>query len=260
MTMPFEVSEQVKANIMDGVLRLQLNRPQQKNALSLAMYQSLANALQWAATSDNVRVVCLAGSEDSFTAGNDLADFLRAGQGGPPVLSKEHPVIQFMHSLRHLPQPIVAEVNGMAIGIGTTLLLHCDFVYAADDAYFQLPFARLGLCPEFASSALLVRRVGEARAKEMLLLGEAISAGQALGYGLLNGVFPRERLGTEVDSVCQTLALRPPQALRRSKALINQVVGWPVDRVIERELEVFSECLGGEEAQLIIKQATEEKT
>lgn len=260
MTLPFALCEQVIARLDKRVLHLQLNRPQQKNALSLAMYQSLANALQWAAQQTaQVRAVSLTGSEDSFTAGNDLADFLRAGLDSASALPKDSSVIQFMQALRQLPQPVVVGVNGLAIGIGTTLLLHCDFVYAADDAFFQMPFTRLGLCPEFASSLLLARRVGEARAREMLLLGEAFSAEQALSDGLINGVFPRERLMTEVENVCQKLALLPPEALRRSKALMNEVVGWSVDRVFERELEVFAECLCGAEAQAIIQQAIEEK-
>ncbi|MDO3388279.1 enoyl-CoA hydratase [Gilvimarinus sp. SDUM040013] len=259
MNLPFTPCAQVRVDLIDGILSLQLNRPAQKNALSQAMYQSLADSLQWAAQQECVRVVRLTGCGDSFSAGNDLADFLRSTEDADQGLSKELPVVQFMMALRHLPQPIVAEVNGLAIGIGTTLLLHCDMVYAADDAYFQLPFIQLGLCPEFASSTLLVRRVGEARARELLLLGERFDAAAAQDYGLLNGVFPRERLDTEVGVVCKRLNALPPAALRQSKALIDEVVGWPVDKVIERELEVFARCLAGAEAQGIIKNIAEGK-
>ncbi|MDO3382924.1 enoyl-CoA hydratase [Gilvimarinus algae] len=247
MDLPFSPCAQLSVTLTRGILSLVLNRPAQKNALSLAMYTSLTEALRWAAQAPEVRVVRLSGSEDSFTAGNDLADFLAAGE-----LNSEHPAVQFMGALMALPQPMVAEVNGLAVGIGTTLLLHCDFVYASEDAYFQLPFVRLGLSPEFGASSLLARRVGEARARELLLLGDRLEALEAERIGLINGVYPLERLAEEVEWVCKELAKLPPQALARSKALLNAVAGWPLDKVIAQELDVFAQCLDGEEAKQAI--------
>ncbi|MCP8897782.1 enoyl-CoA hydratase [Gilvimarinus xylanilyticus] len=249
MDIPFTPCAQLEVAASRGILQLRLNRAAQKNALSLAMYQSLTQALLFAATCDEVRVVRISGSDDSFTAGNDLADFLSAGE-----LNEDHPAVQFMRAVRALPQPLVAEVNGLAVGIGTTLLLHCDLIYASEDAYFQLPFTQLGLCPEFASSTLLSKRVGHARARQLLLLGERLPALEAEQWGLINGVYPLERLGEEVDWVCGQLTKLPPGALVRTKALLNEVESWPTDQVIGRELQVFSQCLHGPEAKQVISQ------
>ncbi|UTF61474.1 enoyl-CoA hydratase [Gilvimarinus sp. DA14] len=248
MSLP-TLCSQIGADFSRGQLRLTLNREAQKNALSLAMYQSLTDALRWAAGQGDVRVVRLCGSGDSFTAGNDLADFLSAGE-----LNESHPAVQFMRAVRELPQPLVAEVNGLAVGIGTTLLLHCDLVYASEDSYFQLPFTRLGLCPEFGASTLLAKRIGHVKARELLLLGDKLEALEAERLGLVNGVYPLERLAEEVDWVCAELGKLPPQAVARTKALLGEVEAWPTDRVIERELAVFAECLRGDEAKQVISQ------
>ncbi|WP_020210248.1 enoyl-CoA hydratase-related protein [Gilvimarinus chinensis] len=248
MSLP-NLCSHISAECSRGQLRLTLNREAQKNALSLAMYQSLTDALRWAASEAEVRVVRLSGSGDSFTAGNDLADFMSAGE-----LDSHHPAVQFMRAVRELPQPLLAEVNGLAVGIGTTLLLHCDLVYASEDSYFQLPFTRLGLCPEFGASTLLAKRIGHARARELLLLGERLEALEAERLGLVNGVYPLERLSEEVDWVCGELCKVPPQAVARTKALLNEVETWPTDKVIERELAVFAECLQGDEAKQVISQ------
>lgn len=252
MTLTQSECEHVLIEDVGGIRRIVLNRPAQKNALSIAMYQALTQALCEAAESWDIRVVSITGSDDSFSAGNDLADFIASKAGAE--LNAGHPVVQFMQAVRALPQPLVAAVNGLAVGIGTTLLLHCDLVYAADDAYFQLPFVRLGLCPEFGASRLLAKRVGEARARELLLLGNRLEAASALELGLINAIYPKERLPAEVDNVCQQLSALPPQALRRSKALLGEVSCYSDERILERELEVFAECLTGSEAQQIFQQ------
>lgn len=236
--------ERIQIRHSDGVLTLQLNRPAQKNALSLAMYQTLAEALEAAATDKAVRVVHIVGSEDSFTAGNDLADFLQA-----PELTADHPARRFMSAVMALPQPLVAEVNGLAVGIGTTLLLHCDFVYASDEASFAVPFVKLGLCPEFASSRLLTQRVGPALSRRMLMLGETIDATGAERAGLVTALYPPAQLAGAVAGLCQTLTRLPPQALARTKALMRAGEQTDLEGVIERELAEFSQCLTGDECR-----------
>lgn len=244
MNLPLQLCQQIQARCERSVLRLQFNRAEQKNALSQAMYQSLADALQWAQNAPEVKVVCLSGSGDSFTAGNDLADFLAA-----PELTEDHPARQFMRAVLALQKPLVAEVNGPAVGIGTTLLLHCDLVYACEDAFFQLPFVKLGLCPEFAASVLLAERIGAARAREMLLLGEPVSASDAHRFGLINAVYSDERLSGEVDWVCQELVKRPAEALEVTKNLLRAASQVDLEAVIAAELAEFSKCLAGPECR-----------
>jgi enoyl-CoA hydratase/carnithine racemase len=239
----------VYAECADAVLNVHINRPAQKNALSLAMYQSLADTLRWADTADEVRVVRITGNGDSFTAGNDLADFMSA-----PELTETHPARQFMRAVMGLQKPLVAQVTGAAVGIGTTLLLHCDFVYASDEAFFQLPFVKLGLCPEFGASVLLTERVGVVRARAMLMLGEPITAAAAERFGLINAVYSGERLAQETDWLCRELAKRPSKALAATKKLLR--AGHPVnlEAVIEAELAEFAQCLKGDECRVAIQQ------
>lgn len=248
MNLPLQLCQEVHAECVRSVLKIQINRPAQKNALSLAMYQSLADALVWAQTADEVRVVRITGSGDSFTAGNDLADFMSA-----PELTQDHPARQFMRAVMGLHKPLVAEVNGAAVGIGTTLLLHCDLVYACEDAFFQLPFVKLGLCPEFGASALLAERVGVARAREMLMLGEPILASDAHRFGLINEVYSDERLEGEVDWVCRELVNRPPQALAVTKHLLRAGDQIDLEAVIEAELVEFAKCLNGDECRAAVQ-------
>ncbi|WP_049723677.1 enoyl-CoA hydratase [Gilvimarinus polysaccharolyticus] len=248
MSLPLQLCEQIHAECINSVLKIQINRPAQKNALSLAMYQSLADALGWAQTAAEVRVVRITGSGDSFTSGNDLADFLAA-----PELTEAHPARQFMRAVMGLQKPLVAEVNGAAVGIGTTLLLHCDLVYACEDAFFQLPFVKLGLCPEFGASALLADRVGVARARGMLMLGEPVTASAAYRFGLINEVYSDERLVGEVDWVCRELASRPPHALAVTKQLLRARDQLDLEAVIEAELVEFSQCLSGDECRAAVQ-------
>ena len=171
-----------KAN---GILTITFNRPDKKNAITAAMYQTMADALKDAECDAGVRAILFTGKQEIFTAGNDLDDFLQ----NPPQSTKS-PVYQFIQNLSHATKPVIAAVSGLAVGIGTTLLLHCDFVYAADNARFSMPFAKLGLCPEFASSLLLPLISGYQRAAEKLMLGEAFSAQEACAMGFVNKVLP----------------------------------------------------------------------
>lgn len=219
------MSEHVVTETAGGVLTLRFNRPDKKNALLSAMYADAATALTAAAADPGIRVVVITGTADSFTAGNDLKDFLE----NPPQ-DANAPVFQFMRALATFPKPAIAAVNGMAIGIGVTLLLHCDLVYAVPGAKFQLPFVNIAIVPEFASSLLLPRLIGQARAAELLLLGEAFTAARALELGLINGVVAPEELLPTALQKAKALALKAPAAVRQAKALLRT----PGNEIAER--------------------------
>jgi enoyl-CoA hydratase/carnithine racemase len=229
-----------------AVLTLKLNRPAKKNALSAAMYQSLADALGHAATQNDVRVVILTGGEAAFTSGNDLADFLAnpVREDGPPTA-----VQNFLNAISTFPKPLVAAVAGVAVGVGTTLLLHCDLVYLDTTAKLQLPFVNIGLVPEAASSLLLPAAIGMARASEMLLLGEPINAEQALSYGLVNAVVAPEALMPTVEAVAERLASQPASALRAAKALLRHAQSTNVATRMAQEGQLFAKHLQSEETR-----------
>lgn len=239
----------------DGaILRLQLNRPEKKNALTQDMYQALLDGLNEAEADESIHAVVFSGAGDTFCAGNDLGDFLRHGE-----LTPQAPVFQLLKRLPQLTVPLVASVQGMAIGIGTTLLLHCDLIYAAEDAVFALPFVDLALVPEAGSSLLLPQTVGYPKAAELLLLGEPFGAAKAQQMGLLNDVVANADLDKRVEAVLQALANKPPQALRHSKQLLKAPQETTGAR-IERELEVFMKALASDEAQKVIAAKSAEKS
>ncbi|HAW92712.1 MULTISPECIES: enoyl-CoA hydratase [unclassified Arsukibacterium] len=221
-----------------GVLTLSLHRPDKKNALSLAMYRQLTEALQQARNDPGVKVVVLQGSDSCFSSGNDLQDFLTAGE-----LDAHHPTVAFLYQLNAFNKPVVAAVAGLAIGIGTTALLHCDLVYAAPDCRFQMPFSQLGLCPEAASSLLLPQLVGYQRAAQYLLLGEAFTTEQAVAMGLVNQQVANAELLAFAADKAQQLARLPAEAVQQSKALLRGKIKRKADKVIAIELEVFGELL-----------------
>ncbi|MBL0598716.1 enoyl-CoA hydratase/isomerase family protein [Aeromonas jandaei] len=241
---PILVAEQ-----QDGLLTLTLNRPDKRNALNTALYQQLVSALQQAANDEEVNALLLQGQSDCFTAGNDLADFV-----GKSSLEPDDPILQFLHTLADFPKPVIAAVGGPAVGIGTTILLHCDLVYLADNARLQLPFVELGLVPEFASSLLLPRMVGYLRAAELLLLAEAIDADEALRLGLANKVVAADVLLPFAREQGLKLAAKAPRAVQKSKALMKQELKQAVHFVIDLEARAFALALQGEEAQQRIAQ------
>jgi enoyl-CoA hydratase/carnithine racemase len=201
----------------DGILRITMARPQKKNALTHAMYAAMVDALQEADSSNSVRVILITGTGDAFTAGNDLGDFL-----SPPPGDGESPVQRFLAAISTVGKPVIAAVNGLAVGIGTTLLLHCDLVYAARSATFSAPFVNLALVPEAASSLLLPRRIGHAKAAELFLLGGRMDAAQAEASGLVTAVFADDQLLTEVMERARALAAKAPSAVRATKALMRR--------------------------------------
>ena len=227
-----------------GVLTLTFNRLDKKNSITAAMYAALAEALAAARDDAAVRVVVIQGHELIFSAGNDLADFLNE-----PPASPDAPVWRFLHGLRSFPKPLVAAVCGAAVGIGTTLLLHCDLVYAGDNAKFSLPFVNLGLCPEAASSLLLPRRLGHARAAEALLLGEPFGAEQAAEWGLVNRILPPGEVNNFAQAQARKLADKPQSALVATKRLMKAASADAVATAMAAEGEVFGPLLRGPAAR-----------
>ena len=227
-----------------GVHQVEICRPEQKNALNLEMYSALEAAFEAAAADPQARALHLRGRGGAFTAGNDLRDFLEQ-----PPEGEDSPVLRFLRRLVSFPLPLVAEVEGPAVGIGTTLLLHSDLVYAAEGARFALPFVPLGLVPEAAATYLLPRLVGQARASELLLLGRPFDAAAALSLGLVSGVYPAEQLRAEVDDRLNALRALPPGAVRATKALLRQSYAAPMAAALDAELEIFVERLGSPEAR-----------
>lgn len=230
----------------DGsVLTLRMNRPEKRNALTHVMYAGLGDGLEQAAADPGVRVVVIAGSGGHFTAGNDLNDFLAS----PPRDGSERPVGRFLRLISSFPKPLVAAVEGVAVGVGTTMLLHCDLVYAADTARLQLAFINLGLVPEAASSLLLPRLAGNARAAELCMFGETFDAVTAERAGIVNRVVPAGELAGLVRERAATLAAKPAAALRQTKHLLRySTTATVADRMAE-EGELFAAGLQSPEAR-----------
>ncbi len=228
----------------DGILRIEIDRPDKKNALTAAMYQAMADAIKAAEADGKVRVVLIHGKSDLFTAGNDLQDFL----DNPPRDDKQ-PVFQFLYGISQAQKPIVAAVAGAAVGIGTTMLLHCDLVYAAPNARLQLPFVNLGLVPEAASSLLLPALIGYQRAAELLLLGEPFSAQKAKEIGLVTEVIPESELLSTAMAQARKLAGKPAASLRLTKRLMKQGQMAAVQQQIKLESDHFGERLNSPEAK-----------
>jgi enoyl-CoA hydratase/carnithine racemase len=201
----------------DGVLTITINRPDKKNALTQAMYGAMADALEAAEADSAVRAVLIAGVAGAFTAGNDLQDFLNN-----PPRGENAPVFRFLRAISTASKPLVAAVTGVAVGVGSTMLLHCDLVYAAESAKFSFPFVNLALVPEAASSLLLPRMVGYHKAAEMVLLGEPFDAAAAVESGIANAVCPDEAVVATALAVARKLAAKPPGALKLSKQLMKQ--------------------------------------
>jgi enoyl-CoA hydratase/carnithine racemase len=233
----------ILTDLSNNILTIQFNRPTKKNSITAAMYQSMADALYNANEDANVRVILFRGNESVFSAGNDLIDFKET----PPTDSGA-PVFQFLRQLSGATKPIVAAVSGLAIGIGTTLLLHCDLVYASDNAIFSLPFAQLGLCPEAASSLLLARLIGHQRAAEKLLLGEPFNAREAFDLGMVNRLIPAAELNSFALAQATKLAALPASSMRATKALMKRISTDEIAEQINQENNQFRVMLQSPEA------------
>ena len=238
----------IKTKIEDSTLVVTIDRPEAKNALSLAMYRELTAALIELDANPSLTNCILYGSEQCFTAGNDLKDFLSGGK-----LNRQHPTVELLYQLATTEKPIIAAVAGPAIGIGTTLLLHCDLVVAAENSIFQLPFARLGLCPEGASSLLLPSLIGQQKAFELLVLGERFDGKEAKAMGMVNKLVEQGSTLSIAQEYADKLAKLPQQAVVSSKALIR-ADEEKVKARLAIELTQFQTLMDSEEAQQIINQ------
>ena len=243
MTEPVLTEEPILVAEHKGILTVTFNRPRKKNALTHEMYTRLVEALEQAKAAPRVRAMCFRGAGQCFCSGNDLADFLT----NPPN-SEESPVFRFLKGLIDFPKPLVAAVEGAAVGIGTTMLLHCDLVYASETALFQMPFTRLALCPEAASSFLLPRVIGLTRASRLLLLGDSIDANTALKWGLITEMLPADSFEAVVAQRLETLAALPPDAVRAAKALLREPLSEAAHEAVRREVNLFAQRLASEEA------------
>ena len=243
------MTDHVLTENSNGVLTIQLNRADKRNALTQPMYSIMAEALGVAEADPDVRVILLTGSGGCFTAGNDLAGFLEG-----PSLDLDGPTIAFMRALARTTKVVVAQVDGPAVGVGTTMLMHCDLVYATARSKFALPFVNLGIVPEFGASTILPKLLGRQAAAHVLLFGEPFSAAQALEYGLVTEVLPdADALAERVSARVAALVAKPPLALAATRRLLR-----PADEVadlvayIEAEALVFRERVSSDEAKAAI--------
>ncbi|MCL6728499.1 enoyl-CoA hydratase [Sphingomonas hankyongi] len=242
------MDEHVRVERSEGVLAITLNRPDRRNAITIAMYAALADAIESAADAADVRLITIRGEGQDFAAGNDLADFLQAA----PRLDEEIPVWRFLRALASCKVPIVAAVHGNCVGIGTTMLLHCDLVIAEDNARFSLPFVDLGLVPEAASSLLLPRLAGHRQASRLLLLCEPFGAEEALQLGVVSHVVDAGAGQGALARIVSILLAKPVEALRITRRLLRQGTG---DEILERmklESSLFAERLGSDEVKQAI--------
>jgi enoyl-CoA hydratase/carnithine racemase len=228
-----------------GVLTLTFNRLERKNSITVAMYAALADALEQSAGDAATRAVVIQGHETIFSAGNDIEDFL----GNRPPAGPDVPVFRFLRAIAAFPKPLLAAVCGPAVGIGTTMLFHCDLVYAGDNAAFSMPFVNLGLCPEAASSLLAPRMFGYHRAAEALLLGDPVMAEAALEAGLVNRVVPPAECNALAQAQARKLAAKPQSSLTATKQLMKNSLQQAVLRQMDEEGEHFSRLLAAPAAR-----------
>lgn len=227
-----------------GILHLIMNRPERRNALTHAMYSALADGLREADENAEIRAIRITGAGGHFTSGNDLEDF----RTSPPT-TLEAPVFHFLEALRAARKPLVAEVSGVAVGIGTTLLMHCDLVYSDASARFQLPFTSLGLCPEGGSSLLLPLIAGPQRAAELLMFGDMFDAEAAQAAGIVTHVKAADALSTAVQTALERLAAQPPAAVRLAKSLLRSSYAQRLEIQMREESELFIQRLRSDEAR-----------
>ncbi|HEY5513412.1 MAG TPA: enoyl-CoA hydratase [Geomonas sp.] len=236
-------TELIRIDLDEGILTLRFDRPDKRNALNLAMYAALAAGIRRADTDDAVRVIMITGSDSCFTSGNDLSDFLSA-----PPTGMDSPVMQFLLALSQARKPIVAAVNGAAVGVGVTMLLHCELVYAGCGAMFQMPFVDLGLCPEAGSTLLLPRLMGHQRAAELLLLGESFGAEKARELGIVTAVYPDADLLAAARAKALRLSAQPAAAVRLAKSLLKREYAARLQETIAEEGAHFIARLESPEA------------
>jgi len=237
----------IRTATLNGVATIEIARPEKKNALTVAMYQAMSDALHAAREDDAVRAVLITGQPGIFTSGNDIEDFMKRtpGQGSEAL---DSPVFRFMRALLECDKPVVAAVTGAAIGIGTTMLLHCDFVYVSDEARLAMPFVALGLVPEFASSLVVPQLMGHRRAAEKLLTGDPFTAAQAVDCGIATAVLPAGEVVNHARRVAERFNQLPPGAVREAKQLMRAPQRELILQTIRSEGEIFARRLRSPEA------------
>ncbi len=233
----------IKTAVVNGVATIEIARPEKKNALTQAMYQAMADAINVAQEDGAVRALLITGQPGIFTSGNDIEDFMQR-----PPQSIDSPVFRFMQALVGSDKPVVAAVTGAAIGIGTTLLLHCDLVYVSDESRLAMPFVGLGLVPEFASSLLVPELMGQRRAAEKLLFGDPFTGEQAVDCGIANAVLPAAEVVPHARRMAERFNALPPGAVRDSKRLMRGPHREQVLKTIADEAELFGKRLRSPEA------------
>ena len=244
----------IKTATLNGVATIEIARPEKKNALTVAMYQAMTAALNAAKADPAVRAVLITGQPGIFTSGNDIEDFMSRGTGGGAAGSgtgsddSESPVFRFMRALLDCDKPVVAAVTGAAVGIGTTMLLHCDFVYVSDEARLAMPFVALGLVPEFASSLIVPQLMGHRRAAEKLLLGDPFTPEQAVECGIANAVLPAGEVVNHARRIAERFNGLPPGAVREAKQLMRGPLHHETLQTIRTEGEIFARRLRSPEA------------
>ncbi len=237
------MTEHVKVSVDNGVMEITWNRPEKKNAITNAMYKAVGDALDRASADKSIRVALFTSEGDSFSAGNDISVFAAANSGAATEAPQGHRLI---HTLAKFDKPLVAGVKGVAIGVGTTMLLHCDLVYVATDAKLTTPFVNLALVPEAASSITLPARIGHARAFAMFALGEPVLGEQAVQWGIANAAFPADKVIAAARDGARKLAQRPLGALMATKKLMRD--GEMLLQQMHNEAEYFSRQLKSPEA------------
>lgn len=236
----------IKTALLNGVASIEIARPEKKNALTMAMYEAMTEAIQAAQADTSVRAVLILGQPGIFTSGNDLEDFMARPPAGEDRM--DSPVFRFMKALTDCHKPVVAAVTGAAIGIGTTMLLHCDFVYVSDESRLAMPFVSLGLVAEFASSLLVPQLMGHARACEKLLLGDPFTGADAVEFGLANAVLPAGEVVNHARRIAERFNALPPGAVADTKRLMRRWSREKVHEVIAVEGELFGQRLRSPEA------------
>ena len=237
------MTQHISVSELDRVLVIQLDRPERKNALTQAMYGAIADALDAATADDQCRAVIITGTGDAFTAGNDLTDFATGATEGKP------PVQRFLETIRDTDLPVIAAVNGVAVGVGLTMLLHCDLAFAAESATFRAPFPQVGVVPEAGSSMLLPLTVGMAWANDILLAGRVLNASEALQAGLVSRVLADDELLDRAMEVAQSLAASAPNAMRQSKQLIRQHRAIVAERMADEAVRFAAQLASPEFAE-----------
>jgi enoyl-CoA hydratase/carnithine racemase len=239
------MTDLIKVTDDEAIRTVRMNRPDKRNALTLAMYTAMADAIEDAGARESIRCLVFAGAPGAFTAGNDLQDFVNMASGSGGL---GEPILRFLHVLARCEKPLVAAVAGNAVGVGTTMLLHCDHVVASSDARFSAPFVNLGLVPEAASSLLASRRMGHARAFSLLVMGRPVNAAEAKDAGIVNTVVAPAEVEAEAYKSAREIAALPPEALLASRRLLR----GPLEDIIARideEADLYRTRLKSAEAR-----------